>query len=151
VKDESVELNKPYTRLELGKYFIEKGLIVLSRQPFFDQLRVILIDIRKSCQTAIKAPLEDYIAHFLYSVPCPPRGIASVNIKLVCKFHPYRTLLLKYPPINRLPYANNDFIIELFESLNVDNILLFFKRVLLDSNVIKYKLNNAIEFDGEQI
>lgn len=46
--------------------------------------------------------------------------------------------MLYYPPINKLPYTNNDFIITLFDSLNVDNILLFFKRILLDSNVRKY-------------
>ncbi len=83
----------------------------------------------------LRAPLEDYITHLVFSIPAPPRGIATVNLKLICKNHPFRNLLLKYPPINRLPHANSDFIITLFENLNVDNVLLFFKRVLLDSNV----------------
>lgn len=71
----------------------------------------------------------------LYSIPAPPRGITKVNLKLICKNHPFRNLLFMYPPINKLPYTNNDFIITLFDCLNVDNVLLFFKRVLLDSNV----------------
>lgn len=94
------------------------------------------MDIKRACDTGgLRAPLEDYIAHLVYSVPAPPRGKASVDIKLISKNHPYRTLAIKYPPINKLPYANSDFIITLFDSLSVDNVLLFFKRVLLDSNV----------------
>ena len=93
------------------------------------------MDIKRACDTGLRAPLEDYIAQLVFSVPAPPRGIASVNLKLICKNHPFRNLLFKYPPINKLPYTNSDFIITLFDSLSVDNVLLFFKRVLLDSNV----------------
>ena len=100
---------------------------------------MILIDIKKSCDSGMKAPLEDYIAYLLFSVPSPPRGIQTVNIKLPCKLSTFRNLMVMYPPINKLPYANYDFINTLFLSLNVDNVLLFFKRILLDSNVSLFK------------
>jgi len=121
--------------LTAGLFYIEKSLCILSRQPFFEHFRLVLVDFKRASERSLKAPLEDYVAQLVYSVPAPPRGIAQVNLKLISKNHPFRNLLFKYPPINKLPYANNDFIITLFDSLNVDNVLLFFKRVLLDSNV----------------
>jgi hypothetical protein len=41
---------------------------------------------------------------------------------------------VSYPPINKLPYLDGECINTLFHSLDVDNVLLFFKRILLDSN-----------------
>jgi len=75
-----------------------------------------------------------------------------LNLKLICRNHPYRNLLFKNPPINKLPYSNNDFIITLFDCLNVDNVLLFFKRILLDSNVRFFKLIIILEsYDKQRI
>ena len=121
--------------LQPGSFYIEKALCILSRQPFFEHFRLVLVDVKRASECSLRAPLEDYVAQLVYAIPAPPRGIAQVNLKLISKNHPFRNLLFKYPPINKLPYANNDFIITLFDSLNVDNVLLFFKRVLLDSNV----------------
>ena len=90
----------------------------------------------------LKGPLEDYIASLVYQVPAPPRGIQQVNLKLISKRTTYKNLTIFYPPINKLPYVDMNCINTLFECLNVDNILLFFKRILLDSNVNpKYLLN----------
>ena len=123
---------------------------MLSRQPFFEQFRLILIDIKRAADSgSLKGPLEDYITHLLFTIPAPPRGIAQVNLKLICKNHPFRNLMFKYPPINKLPYANPEFIIALFESLTVDNVLLFFKRVLLDQNVHLRLVIDNVELDGK--
>ena len=61
--------------------------------------------------------------------------------------------MVMYPPINKLPYANYDFINTLFLSLNVDNVLLFFKRILLDSNVRPFEIILLIisESYGKQV
>ena len=106
----------------------------MSRQPFFDQFKCILYDLKKASHIGLKAPLEDYIAHLVYSVPTPPRGLAKVNVQLVNQEH-VQSVSFTLPPINHLPFTNSEFIRTLFDSLDVDNILLFFKRVLLDSNV----------------
>lgn len=98
----------------------------------------------------LAGPLEDYIAGLLYKIPAPPRGIQQVNLKLIGKKNPYKQVTLFYPPINRLPYIDMNCINALFESLNVDNVLLFFKRMLLDSNVQFFvlTLKLTLESDG---
>lgn len=31
----------------------------------------------------LKAPVEDYLAHLVFSIPAPPRGIATVKLSLL--------------------------------------------------------------------
>lgn len=83
----------------------------------------------------LRAPLEDYITALLFELPAPPRGIQQVNLKLANQKATFKNVLLYYPPINKLPFVDNECINALFECLNVDHVLLFFKRILLDSNV----------------
>jgi hypothetical protein len=125
----------PYKPLQKGSFFLEKAIFIVSRHPFFEQFERILLDLYLAMTTeGLKGPLEDYIARLLYQVPAPPRGIQQINLKLICEKNPYRTVTLFYPPINKLPFVDINCINALFESLNVDNVLLFFKRILLDSN-----------------
>ena len=133
---QSIEALEPFKPLEKGKYFVEKTLLVISKFPFFEQFERILIDIQHSItKEGLMAPFEDYIARLVYQVPAPPRGIQNVRLKLISKTLPHKDVTVFQPPINRLPYADRNSINTLFECLNVDNVLLFFKRVLLDSNV----------------
>ena len=83
----------------------------------------------------IQGPVEDFIVRLLYQVPAPPRGIQQVTVKLSCKSNPNKDVTVFYPPINKLPYVDISCINTLFECLNIDNTLLFFKRILLDSSV----------------
>lgn len=82
-------------------------------------------------------------------MPAPPRGIQQVNLKLIGR-NAFNNVTLFYPPINKLPFVDMNCINTLFESLNVDNVLLFFKRILLDSNVSPSLCNLYIEPDGVQ-
>lgn len=57
----------PYKPLEIGKFFIEKSLFLVSRHPFFEQFERLLLDIYSSItKEGIKAPLEDLIARLVY-------------------------------------------------------------------------------------
>lgn len=128
---------KPNKPLEKGLYYIEKSIFVVSKYPFFEQFERILLDLHNAIiKEGLLAPLEDYIARLVYQVPAPPRGIQNVKLRLISKTLPQKDVTVFYPPINRLPYVDKNCINSLFDSLNVDNILLFFKRILLDSNVI---------------
>jgi hypothetical protein len=63
---------------------LPKALCLTSRYPFFEQFKKILIDfLNVSIFPGLYAPLEDYFAHLVYSVPAPPRGLAKVALKLV--------------------------------------------------------------------
>jgi hypothetical protein len=55
----------------------------MSRFPFFDQFKTILFDLKLSIDHGLKAPLEDYLTHLVYSVPAPPRGLAKIVLKLL--------------------------------------------------------------------
>lgn len=58
------------------KYFVSKALCIMSMQPFFKEFKGILYDIKKASEVGLRAPLEDFVAHLVYSVPAPPRGLA---------------------------------------------------------------------------
>jgi DENN (AEX-3) domain len=53
---------------------------------------------------------------------------------MISKKYSLKQVVVSHPPINRLPYIDSECINTLFHCLDVDNVLLFFKRVLLDSN-----------------
>lgn len=58
---------QPYKPLEVGKFFIEKSLFLVSRHPFFEQFERLLLDLYSSiAKEGLKAPLEDLIARLVY-------------------------------------------------------------------------------------
>lgn len=66
-----------------NKFFLSKALCIMSMHPFFKEFKGILYDIKKASEYGLKAPLENYLAHLVYSVPAPPRGLATVNMHLM--------------------------------------------------------------------
>jgi hypothetical protein len=111
-------------------------MFIVSRNPFFEQFELILNDLYKTMKgEGLRAPLEDYLTPLLYEIPAPPRGIQKVKLSLLNQMGAFTKVHFFYPPINKLPFVDDECINVLFEALNVDHVLLFFKRVLLDSNV----------------
>ena len=46
VKEHEQAMNvEAYKPLERGKYFIEKSIFIISRQPFFEQFEKIILDL----------------------------------------------------------------------------------------------------------
>ena len=71
--------------IEEGKLFLPKAICLLSRYPFFEQFKKILIDLKNYIDKEIKAPFEDYLTHLIYSIPAPPRGLAKIVLRLLDK------------------------------------------------------------------
>ena len=67
---------EPYKPLEPGKFYIEKKIFIVSRNPFFEQFELLLLDLyQMMTKDGLKAPLEDYLVALLFELPAPPRGI----------------------------------------------------------------------------
>jgi len=94
---------------------------------------------------------EEYIARLIYHIPLPQRSFAkrmriflpgiqgsSLTDPFIQGKINYRTepqeIMLNFPSNSQLPAVNKDTINDLFRSLSVDNVLLLFKRVLLDTS-----------------
>jgi hypothetical protein len=60
----------------------------------------MLNDIKKSSEIGLKAPLQDYLTHLVYSIPAPPRGIAKVKVSLIETKPTPKEVIFSLPPIN---------------------------------------------------
>ena len=60
--------------IEKNKYFIGKALCILSRYPFFEEFKKILLDIKKRASQGLNVPIEDILTYLVYSIPAPTRS-----------------------------------------------------------------------------
>lgn len=140
-------------QLPKNKYFIKKGFcIITKKRPSSEDLNKINIYLRLACQTGnTYARFEEYVAKLVFQIHMPFPG-CSVNIYLPGleldgvdkevansvppEFLKSQKITITEPDKNSLPYVNNDCINTLFKCLDVENVLVVFKRVLMDTNVL---------------
>ena len=94
---------------------------------------------------------EEYVSRVIFGIPLPERSFpkkmrihlppiqppkaVDPNFKdFEKREHPPMVIELNFPSCEQLPAVNPETITDLFKSLDVDNVLLLFKRVLLDTS-----------------
>jgi len=94
--------------LKVGLYFIQKAFCVISSYPFFEEFDSLISDVRiASNQGKIPVPLEEYIAHFLFGIPAPPRENYKLVFPTFCISHMNKQQIdFKRPCEKKLPYGN---------------------------------------------
>jgi DENN domain-containing protein 5 len=118
--------------------FLPKALVLLSHYPFLSVFREVLLEFYRISISSAPVPIERYIANFVCEVPLPPQGQIDVKFAL-----PDRTLTISRPPRNRLPLAAFSFR-PLFTLLSVDNILVIFSLLLMESKVAIFSARYAL-------
>jgi len=131
-------------KLPKNTYFVKKGFCLLTKKmPASESINKINIYLRKAAEEGhMFARFEEYIARLLFEVPMPAREFPT-PVKLYLprtETLSEQVLQFQQPQHDKLPYVNPETIKTLFKVLSVDNVLLLFKRVLLDtSNLFKSK------------
>jgi len=85
---------------------------IISKMPFFDYYIEILEDLYKASKDYLKSSLESYIYNLVVRLPPPPRGLTTLDYQLL--FKPDRSIKIRQPNLNELPYSNVSFFNTLF-------------------------------------
>lgn len=106
-----------------------KALVLLSHYPFYNLLRLLLLQLYRISLSSSPLPFDKYLAN-IFEIPLPPYGLTEIL------YHglPGCPLLIYRPPRNQLPMIDYSFR-PLFLSLSVENILLLFSYILNEHKV----------------
>ena len=111
--------------------YAAKGLCVVSKYPFLFQFRTFLRQIYRISMSTAPVPLEKYVSNFCGETPAPPRGVIQVVINVADT-----TIVLRRPPVNKLPQIGDYCLEILFSRLSVDKVVLIWRLLLLEVKII---------------
>eukprot|EP00474_Spongospora_subterranea_P009584 CRZ10042.1 hypothetical protein [Spongospora subterranea] len=114
-------------------WFAPKCICILSSWPFFGPMRTFLTQLYRISLTPTPIPLERHLVNFMREVPVPPRGGVKVQFTIADQ-----TICLSRPPVNDpLSDVVSGFdLIELFELLPVDKVVIILECLLLERKVV---------------
>lgn len=135
-KTRDTEVKMDFQYFSTGQVMVPKCLVLVSKYPFFETLKKILMGIYKLTRTRLDIPIECYICHLFLRVPLPPKGIVEVVYQILSSI-----ILIKIPPTNQLPLFDSNLTI-LFQSLPIGTILTIFQNILFEENVIFLSTSN---------
>ncbi|KAL9650377.1 hypothetical protein ABK040_016444 [Willaertia magna] len=110
--------------------YMSKSICIISHYPFYNIFKFFLTQLFRISVTPSKIPLERYISNFLTEIPLPPQGQIQVHYGLGEK-----EVHIARPAPNELPMAEMDFEL-LFNTLDIDNILILMDLVLLEKQIL---------------
>ena len=117
---------------EAREIFLPKCLVLLSGYPYLAAFREYLTQLhRLSTKGEMTLPLERYITNFCAEIPAPPPGSFEVQTTILDS-----VIKMWSPPHNlpiawvSLPFSN------LFECLDIDNIILVWHCLCLERQVL---------------
>lgn len=125
----SVSLRSTSSDLETRHVLLPKALVVLSHYPFFDSMRVFLLQLFRICLNGAPLPIERYVMNFVREIPLPPLG--KVEIKFSFTDVPCS---ISRPPKNKLPLFDLSYR-PLFSALSVGNIITIVGCLLTESKI----------------
>jgi hypothetical protein len=112
--------------------FLPKCLVLLSTYPYLVAFREFLTQLNRLTKMGdMSLPVERYIVNFCSEIPAPPPGSFEVQTTILDS-----VIKLWSPPHNlpvqwvSLPFAN------LFECLDVDNVILVWHCMLLERQIL---------------
>jgi len=117
--------------------YTPKCLCLLSRWPFFDAFREYLVLLFTLSQGPNDIPLERRLFHLLYATPMPAYG-TTVSVSL-------ESSLINFarPPIVDFPLLDTS-MMPLFRCLDIDNVLLLFKVLLLEHKIVMHSKHKSL-------
>jgi hypothetical protein len=129
-KTKEIYTNDEIKQLCPGQAIVPKCLVLMSKYPFFEVLKKILMGIFHLMRRKIDLPFECYLNHLFLNVPLPPKGSIEVVYQIMDQM-----ILIKVPPPNMLPLFDCN-LTYLFKSLQVSVILKVFGHVLMEESVV---------------
>ena len=111
-------------------WLVPKCLLLMSKYPFLETLKKLLVGIYKLTRTSINIPMECYILHLFLLLPLPPKGCVEVVYQIL-----NTVVLFKVPPVNQLPLYDSN-MSTLFQALPLPTLLAVFTHLLLEDNVV---------------
>ena len=104
-----------------SKFYIPKAISIISEQPLFEELGVILLQLHESCiSNYVEFPYDLYIAYLTHIAPLPaPRSVMGYSLS------DYSTFNYKGAMINELPWVCNKFYRDFFLNiyLSFENLM----------------------------
>lgn len=123
-------LSEKFTFYEPNSLLVPKGLVIISKQPLFHTFQKILMGLYKISQKKMSLPMECYITHMILQIPLPSRG--QFTIRYLLESYGFSIFL---PPCNKLPLLDLNLAV-LFNSLDLDNLLVLFRNILLEKSIV---------------
>jgi DENN (AEX-3) domain/uDENN domain len=111
-------------------FLVPKCLLLISKYPFQNTLKKILVSIFKLTRTHLTVPIECYITHLFLLVPLPPRGCTEIVYQILSS-----AIIIKVPPVNQLPLYDSNMSL-LFNCLSIPTLMTVFTQLLIENNVI---------------
>jgi len=112
--------------------YLPKCLVILSSYPYLSQFREYLTQLHRLSKLGeMTLPLERYIINFCSEIPAPPPGSFEVQTTILDS-------VIKFwsPPYNQpIPWVSLPFG-QLFECLDIDNVILVWHCLVLERQVL---------------
>lgn len=114
------------------EFFLPKAFFIISRWNF-PQFRTFLTALYQLSLTPVTIPLERVVINFVAETPAPPAGKVVVQYTI-----PFieQELLFQRPPPNRRVSAMNLPFRNVFETLDLPNILLLWRCALAEMKIL---------------
>lgn len=127
-KSSSITTNKENVR----KVFLPKCLVLLSTYPYLAAFREFLTQINRLSKLGeMTLPIERYISNFCAEIPAPPPGSFEVQTTILDS-----VIKIWSPPHNLpIPWVSLPFT-QLFECLDIENIILVWHSLALERQVL---------------
>ena len=125
----SISLQPSSSDVGMRHVLLPKALVVLSHYPFFDSMRVFLLQLFRICLNGAPLPVERYVMNFVREIPLPPLGKVEIKFSFtdvpcsICR-----------PPKNKFPLFDLSYR-PLFTALSVGNIITIVGCLLTESKV----------------
>jgi hypothetical protein len=113
-----------------GDFFAPKAFCLISRWDFCVEFRTILTELYRTSVSPSPVPLERYISNISAEIALPPAGRLEVIYQIAGE-----TVTFRRPPKNRLVSPLGLPFREVFECLDLENILTLVRCVLLEKQV----------------
>eukprot|EP01047_Picozoa_sp_COSAG01_P035882 COSAG01_NODE_2775_length_7095_cov_4.918811_6_plen_829_part_00 len=117
--------------------YTPKCMCLLSRWPFFDPFREFLVLLFTLSQGPNVVPLERRLFHLLFKTPMPSYG-TTVRVSLESSLIDFTR-----PPLVDFPLIDTS-MMPLFRCLDIDNILVLFKTLLLEHKVVMHSKHKSL-------
>jgi pentatricopeptide repeat protein len=117
--------------------YTPKCMCLLSRWPFFDAFREFLVLVFTLSQGPNAVSIERRLYHLLYATPMPSYG-TTIRV-------PLESSLIKFkrPPTVDFPLYDTS-MMPLFRCLDIDNVLLLFKVMLLEQKIVMHSKHKSL-------
>ncbi|CAG9334418.1 unnamed protein product [Blepharisma stoltei] len=129
---------KPVFLENQNSKIVPKAIVIVSRSPYLEIFKRILLNIYKMSTDGIKIPMECVISHLMLTIPHPPKG--EVELMYLLNTHYFK---FSMPPKNQLPLLDVNLGV-LFHRLDLDKVMCIFQHLSLERSIVFLSTNEDL-------